>query len=523
MEPLLPPEVENSSAPWKGEIGGNNGRKMEAPLSLDVEKKDTSSSMSRRRERGASSESKTEPLLPPELENSSGPCKGEIERNNGSKMELSLFPLMKSKSRRREREANFESKAKPLLSLEVEKNDMSSNTWRTSLQEFPALPERRDVEHSSFTLHHPPRTTNMVEADIESKTQPLLPPDMKEGMMEADIESKMEPLLPTGEISIMVEANIESQPETHTLSSVEKEDMSWRINPKEFRELLEKRDAEHGSFIPRFLRTPTLKFLLEFWLGRQRKVNDYYEKQKRLLEGFTEMDNMIFAPGNLTEDEMKQLAKSEKMAINVTNTANIVLFAAKVCASIESKSLAIIASILAPLFELLWGFILWFTSRAMQNPNQQRYPIGKKRMQPVGIIIFGSFGLQVLFQAAPQFITKSVPEKDPQKEKWIIGIMTFVTLVKFMLAVYCRRFKDKIVRAYAEHHFSDVKTNLISLVAVFLASRYYWWIDPTGAIIILLYTMNTWKKTFFENLFALIGRTAPPEFLGANISDMEPP
>ena len=77
-----------------------------------------------------------------------------------------------------------------------------------------------------------------------------------------------------------------------------------------------------------------------------------------------------------------------------------------------------------------------------------------------------------------------MPEKDPQKEKWIIGIMTSVTLVKFMLAVYCRRFKDKIVRAYAEHHFSDVKTNLISLAAVVLASRYYWWIDPTGAIIV---------------------------------------
>ncbi|KAK4594952.1 hypothetical protein RGQ29_018617 [Quercus rubra] len=210
---------------------------------------------------------------------------------------------------------------------------------------------------------------------------------------------------------------------------------------------------------------------------------------------------------------MKRLVKSVRMAIYVTNTANIVLFAAKVFASIESKSLAVIASILAPLFDLLWGFILWFTSHAMQNPNQHRYPIGKKRMQPVGIIIFGSFGLQVLFQAAQQFITKSVPEKDPQKEKWIIGIMTPVTLVKFLLAVYCRRFKDKIVRAYAEHHFSDVKTNLISLAAVVLASRYYWWIDPTGAIIILLYTMNTWKKTFFENLFALIGRTAPPEFL----------
>ena len=30
---------------------------------------------------------------------------------------------------------------------------------------------------------------------------------------------------------------------------------------------------------------------------------------------------------------------------------------------------------------------------------------------------------------------------------------------------------------------------------------------------ILLYTMNTWKKTFFENLFVLLGRTAPPEIL----------
>ena len=31
---------------------------------------------------------------------------------------------------------------------------------------------------------------------------------------------------------------------------------------------------------------------------------------------------------------------------------------------------------------------------------------------------------------------------------------------------------------------------------------------------ILLYTVNKWKKTFFENLSVLIGRTAPPEILG---------
>lgn len=81
---------------------------------------------------------------------------------------------------------------------------------------------------------------------------------------------------------------------------------------------------------------------------------------------------------------MKQLAKSERLAIHISNVANLLLFAAKVYASMESKSLAVIASTLDSLLDLLSGFILWFTSYAMKKPNHyHHYPIGKKRMQPV--------------------------------------------------------------------------------------------------------------------------------------------
>lgn len=80
---------------------------------------------------------------------------------------------------------------------------------------------------------------------------------------------------------------------------------------------------------------------------------------------------------------MKQLAKSERMAIHVSNIANLILFIAKIYASIASRSLAVIASTLDSLLDLLSGFILWFTVYAMKNPNQYHYPIGKKRMQPV--------------------------------------------------------------------------------------------------------------------------------------------
>ncbi|XP_016492379.1 metal tolerance protein 10-like [Nicotiana tabacum] len=287
---------------------------------------------------------------------------------------------------------------------------------------------------------------------------------------------------------------------------------SWRLNIGEFR-VPENGTADHRqSFsLRRLLRRPSKK---------QGKVAEYYEKQERLVEGFNEMDTVHesgFLPGTLTEDEMKQLAKSERMAIHVSNIANVVLFIAKIYASIASRSLAVIASTLDSLLDLLSGFILWFTVYAMKNPNQYHYPIGKKRMQPVGIIVFASvmatLGLQILFESGKELIHKSRPNTDPEKEKWMIGIMVSVTVVKFLLMVYCRRFKNEIVRAYAQDHLFDVITNSVGLVTAVLAIRFCWWIDPTGAILIALYTIGTWAKTVIENMRSLIGRTAPPEFL----------
>ena len=86
---------------------------------------------------------------------------------------------------------------------------------------------------------------------------------------------------------------------------------------------------------------------------------------------------------NKFQDEMKKLQKGERMAVHISNIANLILFAAKVYASIMSRSLAVIASTLDSLLDLLSGFILWFTAHAMRKPNRLHYPIGKKRMQPV--------------------------------------------------------------------------------------------------------------------------------------------
>lgn len=49
-----------------------------------------------------------------------------------------------------------------------------------------------------------------------------------------------------------------------------------------------------------------------------------------------------------------------------------------------------------------------------------------------------------------------------------------------------------------DHHF-DVVTNVIGLVAAVLGDKFYWWIDPVGAILLSIYTITNWSGTVMEN------------------------
>lgn len=279
----------------------------------------------------------------------------------------------------------------------------------------------------------------------------------------------------------------------------------WRINAGDFR-------------LPERPKEPLLASLV--FMSKERKIARYYKKQEKLLKDFNEMES-ISSAGYLadapTEDELKELAKSERMAINISNLANLILFVAKVYASAASRSMAVIASTLDSFLDLLSGLILLVTSRAMSKPNQYSYPIGKRRMQPVGIIVFASvmatLGFQIIFESGRQIIEQSQPNTDSVKEKWMIGIMVSVTAIKSILMLYCRMYNNKIIRAYAQDHFFDVVTNSIGLITAILGIRVHWWIDPLGAIIIAIYTICTWAKTVMENVWSLIGQTAPPEYL----------
>lgn len=56
-----------------------------------------------------------------------------------------------------------------------------------------------------------------------------------------------------------------------------------------------------------------------------------------------------------------------------------------------------------------------------------------------------------------------------------------------------------------QDHYFDVITNVIGLGAAILGDKFYWRIDPAGAIILALYTIANWSGTVLENAGNLFG------------------
>lgn len=251
--------------------------------------------------------------------------------------------------------------------------------------------------------------------------------------------------------------------------------------------------------------------------GLTQGEKEYYKTQFETLKSFEEVDAIGHSETSDDEYEDEERIQHER-AMKISNYANIVLLAFKLYATIKSGSIAIAASTLDSLLDLMAGGILWFTHLSMKNTNIYKYPIGKLRIQPVGIVIFAAvmatLGFQVFIQAVEQLIANEPTEKmSADKLMWLYTIMLSATFVKLALWIYCKSSTNKIVRAYAKDHYFDVVTNVVGLLAAVLGDKFYWWLDPAGAIALAIYTITNWSGTVIENAVSLVGQSAPPEFL----------
>jgi divalent metal cation (Fe/Co/Zn/Cd) transporter len=165
--------------------------------------------------------------------------------------------------------------------------------------------------------------------------------------------------------------------------------------------------------------------------------------------------------------------------------------------------------------------------------------MGKRRLEPLGFIIFASVmataALQIVRQGIQDiiqgFITGSpiirwngeptnnqflsFGSKTAQKVFLYTGItvLAITAIVKGTLWQICKRCKHSpSVQAYAFDHRNDLLTNSFLLTAAFV-SKWLWWFDPLVAALLSIYIIYSWVMQSMEHIQKLIGQAAEPEFL----------
>ncbi|KAH9699080.1 ZT dimer domain-containing protein [Citrus sinensis] len=169
-----------------------------------------------------------------------------------------------------------------------------------------------------------------------------------------------------------------------------------------------------------------------------------------------------------------------------------------------SGSIAIAASTLDSLLDLLVGGILWCTHWTVKNVNIYKYPIGKLRVQPVGIIIFAAVMSTLVFQVLIEAVQELGKDEEPTKMStiqlaWLYSIMIGATLVKLGLWICCRSSGNTIGPCMRQ-----------GLVVAVRGDKYFWWIDPPDAILLAVCTIKNWSETVWENAGAYLPNSSQP-------------
>lgn len=282
---------------------------------------------------------------------------------------------------------------------------------------------------------------------------------------------------------------------------------------------------------------------------KNKKVRKFYEEQNERLNDWLEVDSLVMAvaddvlesmdpdpdhdghrerAGNLQqasgnigdflpEDEKekrKTAAKKAKWAININVIANIILLAGKLVAATQSSSLSLIASLVDSALDLLCTLIVWSTNKLVQwrvKSLRKRFPVGRKRLEPIGILVFSILMVISFLQILQESVQKIMPlHGKAEALPWIaIGALLATIIVKGIIWFGCAPIKTTQVQALAQDCKTDVIFNTLSLLFPFIGAKAgIWWLDPAGAGFLSLFIIYDWGETCFENVTRLAGSGA---------------
>ncbi|EXJ95858.1 hypothetical protein A1O1_00983 [Capronia coronata CBS 617.96] len=199
------------------------------------------------------------------------------------------------------------------------------------------------------------------------------------------------------------------------------------------------------------------------------------------------------------------------VAIYLNLAANIILLAGKLVVMVLTSSLSVLASLVDAALDFLSTAIVWTTTKLISRQDSYAYPIGRRRLEPVGVLVFSIIMITSFFQVSLQCLNRLLLPDHSVVQLGIpaIVIMLSTIAIKGFCWFWCRLVKNSSVQALAQDAATDVVFNLFSIV--FPLVGYYaqiWWLDALGGLLLSLYVIFNWSKTSSEHVRNLCGAAA---------------
>lgn len=212
------------------------------------------------------------------------------------------------------------------------------------------------------------------------------------------------------------------------------------------------------------------------------------------------------------EDEAEESGSPIMIAaIYINLIANTILLAGKIVVIVLTSSLSVLASLVDAALDFLSTAIVWATTKLISRQDQHSYPVGRRRLEPLGVLVFSVIMITSFFQVSLQCFERltSADHSVVQLGLPAITIMASTVVIKFMCWLWCRLIKNSSVQALAQDAMTDVVFNIFSII--FPLAGYYlsiWWLDALGGLILSLYVIFNWSRTTTTHIKHLTGAAA---------------
>ncbi|QPH00106.1 hypothetical protein C2857_003312 [Epichloe festucae Fl1] len=204
------------------------------------------------------------------------------------------------------------------------------------------------------------------------------------------------------------------------------------------------------------------------------------------------------------------------LAIWINMIANFILLAGKLAVIISVPSMSVLASLVDAVLDLLSTAIVWTTTKLISQgqQDQHHYPVGRRRLEPVGVLVFSVIMVTSFVQVGLECVQRLVR---PEHEILQLGLPAIIIMVSTIVIkggcwVWCRLVKNSSVRALAEDAKTDVIFNMGSIF--FPIVGFYgrvWWLDAAGGLLLSLVVIITWSQTSAHHVRNLTGFSAQPD------------